>query len=63
MVEDKESPGGGGDVFADGERGLRFRSAGEGWGFSADGLWYGFDQSGVPNVLGCVCVWGGLRTG
>ena len=46
-----------------GSLGLWFRSAGEGWGFSVGGLWYGFDQSGVPNVLGCVCVWGGLRTG
>ena len=38
----------------EGSLGLWFRSAGEGWGFSVGGLWYGFDQSGVPNVLGCV---------
>ena len=59
--EDKEAQGEE-TVFADGERGLWFRSAGEAWGFSVGGLWYGFDQSGVPNVLGCVFV-GGLRTG
>jgi len=41
---------------------------GEGWGFaapekaggSADGLWLGFEQSGVPTL--CWCVKGGVRS-
>jgi len=59
--EDKEALGEE-TVLQLGSEGLRFRSAGEGWGFSAGGLWYGFDQSGVPTMCRSVCV-GGVKNG